>query len=474
MKSKLIQEPELQFGEGKHIDIRFGIMNFGVLDFQEADDYNKINLGVVGFSKDIELFKEWVENCGSPIEGKLNSKQPNLFPRFCGVNKNNGFYSEIIFPDKGITNLKPLKIKELIKLTDYKTCVEKAVEMFVDNILDNYETFSDSDVIICIVPMDLYIHMENLIIDRRTIDFHDMLKARCLQKVQKPIQLLLPSTFDDSIKINKKIKTGEVRKKQDSATKAWNFFTGLYYKSGRTPWKIITNSNDYTTCFIGISFYKSLDGTETNTSIAQIFNERGEGIIVRGENAKYCKEDNTYYLDEEGAKELLNQSLKKYRLEHKTSPARIVVHKTSRYKEEELDGFIEAINQNKIELYDFISLRRSTVRLFRKSIYPPLRGTFWQPHNSNELFLYTRGSINFYETYPGMYMPRSLHLDIKHCISSPTQLAKEVLTLTKMNWNNTQIDELEPLTIHAARSVGKILKYLPDSESYPNKYSYYM
>lgn len=37
-----------------------------------------------------------------------------------------------------------------------------------------------------------------------------------------------------------------------------------------------------TVCFVGISFYKSRDKKTTKKSIAQIYNERGNGIILRG------------------------------------------------------------------------------------------------------------------------------------------------------------------------------------------------
>ena len=37
MNLNFIDEPELQFGTSKHIDIKFGIMNYGVLDFDKED-----------------------------------------------------------------------------------------------------------------------------------------------------------------------------------------------------------------------------------------------------------------------------------------------------------------------------------------------------------------------------------------------------------------------------------------------------
>ncbi len=46
-------------------------------------------------------------------------------------------------------------------------------------------------------------------------------------------------------------------------------------------------------------------------------------------------------------------------------------------------------------------------------------------------------------------------------------MVREILSLTKMNWNNTQFDNSWPITIKAARQVGNILKYV-DNDRYVN------
>jgi argonaute-like protein implicated in RNA metabolism and viral defense len=57
---------------------------------------------------------------------------------------------------------------------------------------------------------------------------------------------------------------------------------------------------------------------------------------------------------------------------------------------------------------------------------------------------------------------------------SPGQICKEILGLTKMNWNNTQFDQKYPVTIGCARKVGQIMKYVPEGEHPQIRYSYYM
>jgi hypothetical protein len=62
-------------------------------------------------------------------------------------------------------------------------------------------------------------------------------------------------------------------------------------------------------------------------------------------------------------------------------------------------------------------------------------------------------------SYPGMHDPRSLLLcPHKTSDSAVAQIAKEVLSMTKINWNSTQMNQKLPLPIRAAR----VLKYVAD------------
>jgi hypothetical protein len=94
--------------------------------------------------------------------------------------------------------------------------------------------------------------------------------------------------------------------------------------------------------------------------------------------------------------------------------------------------------------------------------------------DSQHSVLYTRGSIDFYQMYPGMYVPRSIEIVQFGQEHHPRVLAQEILALTKMNWNNTQFDAAFPITIKAARQVGKILRYADANLPIQKGYPYYM
>ena len=61
-----------------------------------------------------------------------------------------------------------------------------------------------------------------------------------------------------------------------------------------------------------------------------------------------------------------------YRREHRTSPARLVVHKTSKMTDDEARGFRAASDEHQIDVVGLVSVRRSLTRLFRDGTYPPL------------------------------------------------------------------------------------------------------
>ena len=82
---------------------------------------------------------------------------------------------------------------------------------------------------------------------------------------------------------------------------AWNFHTALYYKAGGVPWRLAKQPAALMTCYVGVSFYKSVGGERLMTSVAQIFDERGEGLIVQGGSASFDKDDRSPHLSSKDA-----------------------------------------------------------------------------------------------------------------------------------------------------------------------------
>ena len=217
----------------------------------------------------------------------------------------------------------------------------------------------------------------------------------------------------------------------------------------------------------------SRDYQSLNTSLAQVFDELGHGLILRGTAVDVANEDRIPHLSESQAAELLKRALEEYRVAMKTMPGRVVIHKSSKYTDEEIAGFDAAAQELRIHTVDFVTVLDARLRLFRQGNYPPYRGTLVNLNKGRHLF-YTRGSVWFYETYPGMFIPEPIERRMVRSEETPLFLASELLGLTKMNWNNTQFDGKYPVTLGCARKVGEVLKYVGENERPQSRYSYYM
>ena len=67
MHATFIDEPELEFGGGRHIDIRFGLSTYGALDAATELAPTRIRLGLVGDQQSVDQFHKWVDKCRSGI-----------------------------------------------------------------------------------------------------------------------------------------------------------------------------------------------------------------------------------------------------------------------------------------------------------------------------------------------------------------------------------------------------------------------
>lgn len=483
MRARYIEEPSLQFGTNQHICPKHGIYEYSPFDYGQVRP-EKITIGLIGKGESIDKVLEWLNSCKAHIAGKQSKNpHPKLFPNFPGFNKQVGFMCEIDYDNTYLRRLNNSDFDQIIsKKDDLEERIVDIAQLYLDEIKFLAKN-KNPDVILCVLSENFISHIQKAEIaaqdgddetkeaqeevtsdaeevSRKEQNFRRYLKAKAMQ-YNVPIQIVRDRIAKP---------TGEM---QDEATIAWNFFTALYYKASGTPWALIRKDAAETTCYAGISFFKSRDNKTTQTSIAQIFNELGKGVILRGEEVVLKKNDRTPHLEEQQAFNLMHQSLKEYYEAVKIYPKRLVLHKTSHFSYGEIEGFRAAAKQLHVNQIDLISIQHSDIRLYRQGGYPPMRGTHLSLTDERHI-LYTRGSVPFYETYPGKYIPAPLSVTLAAYDESPNLICDEVLALTKMNWNNTQFDRKYPITIECARNVGEILKYLGEDEAMQLKYSFYM
>ena len=434
----------------------------------------EIILGVVGSAEDLEAFARLMERMKSPIISEKAEHKKNLFPDFCGFNDSTGFYSNLIFNEELGRQLKNSDINEVLKNKDRNQLVEAAINLYYEEVKFLSQN-RPVDIVICILPKKIYdqVSKETLIDEpdedlpvvetvSGELNFRRALKARCMH-FAKPLQLIRGESLKE-----------DVASQQNDATKAWNLSSAIYYKAGaRNPWRLDADVTKPQSCALGVAFYRSRDKKSLNTSLAQVFDELGNGLILRGTPVNLAKDDRTPRLTANQSYDLFVSALAEYKNALRNFPARVVIHKSSNFSDEEMTGFEGAASDLDIDSVDFVTVMDSKLRLFRNGNYPPFRGSLMSVNEQRHL-LYTRGSVWYYKTYPGMYIPQPLELRIIKSEQSPTFIAREILGLSKMNWNNTQFDGKYPITLSCARKVGEIMKYLEESDRPQIRYGYYM
>lgn len=481
MKARLISEPELEFrARNRHIDPRYGVAVYGPADADSPSAPRDITVGIVGPAAAIDGMRGWLEQCQTRIEAKeAKPGQENLHQPFPGFSTDTSFGAQLVFDD-ALTREIPGRQLRTLANTDVKTAIAEGAGLYADAARSLAET-SRCRVILCARPEEIREHdseppvpVENADGDEEQAateigrDFHDMLKAQTLG-LACPLQVMRRETWEGTVR-----RGDASRPLQDEATRAWNLHIALYYKAGGTPWRMPRRDSDLTTCFVGVSFFRTTDGEELHTAVAQVFNERGDGVVVRGGTATISKTDRRPHLAEADARKLLSDALAEYRRTHGHQPARIVLHKTSQFSPAEVAGFQGAADDREIDFLELIWIqRRGAPHLFRTGQLPPLRGTSVRL-DPNTLLLYTRGSIPYFRTYPGMYVPQPLLLRPAGDGTDLQAVGADVMALSKMNWNNAQLDERDPLTLRTAHRVGAILRHVPPDAQIATRYAYYM
>jgi hypothetical protein len=292
-------------------------------------------------------------------------------------------------------------------------------------------------------------------------NFHRALKAQCMMEFNAvPLQVMRRHTYI----------TAEA--KQSDATRAWNLSLALYYKAGNIPWRPSGLTGD--TCFVGVSFHhlKRRSGDLVYASVAQAFTNDSEPFALKGASIPRSQSRHKQpYLTREQAAELMQNIVAEYENRIGSRPSRVVVHKTSRYQPEEEQGFREGLLAE-VAGCELVWMTPTGFRLLRRGMREPLRGTLCTIEGRDH-YLFTTGYVPWWSEYPGPHIPAPL--EIGAC--GPTDLserAREILALTKMNWNSSEGIGRHPITISFACKVGTIMTEM-DEEVTPNPlYRFYM
>lgn len=275
------------------------------------------------------------------------------------------------------------------------------------------------------------------------------------------------------------------------ASVGWRLSLAAYSKAGGIPWKLADAEPD--TAFIGVSYALrpcDSNGPRYVTCCSQVFDSEGAGLeFLLYETADVRIERDNPYLGRTEMRRLMARSLAIYQRRHSgRAPRRVVVHKTTEFKRDEVDGCFDAwrsaegldlIQVNQDSIWRGIQTIRGSDGRPRPDSYPCHRGSYLQI-GGQDVLLWTQGNCpsvvvgkgNYYKEGKGIPSPLMLTRYAGH--GGWENGCTSVLQLTKMNWNNDSLYDRLPVTLGYARILAKTVKRMPELASTPYEFRLFM
>lgn len=488
MKIELIhlKETKLAFDNGqKCSDPRDGITLFGV--FKKAVSNS---IGIIGTKEGISRCKRWLTSIKEPVVSEVYDVARPFYPGIEAAYQINldikniplievdeGTISKyLLYTDRHqrIHNLSNLYSVPLIKYHNEsevpvhtwivmipndiwrygrpKSNIPKSDENIKEKIKNKYERHASVQLLFGNEKN------ENL----RTAynyepNFHNQLKAKLL-KERIIIQIVREDTiayeeiYNDELKIQ--------RERIFDSAKAWNLSNTLCYKLGGLPWKLGDIRKEV--CYIGLVYKKTEDNLNSKYACcaAQMFLDSGDGMVFKGNIGQwYNPTTNEYHISKEAAKDLLLKALEAFSSVNKNHPKQIFIHSKTFFNDEEWSGFCEAVNG----ISDVIGVRirhDNIFKLYREESYPIPRGATLKIDEKNA-FLWTKGFIPRIQTVMGLETPNPLKIEIIRGEENIIQVCKDILALSKLNYNSCIFSDGTPVTLRFADAIGNILTAAP-------------
>ena len=154
-----------------------------------------------------------------------------------------------------------------------------------------------------------------------------------------------------------------------------------------------------------------------------------------------------------------------YVREHNSPPKELFIHGKTRFNDEEWKGFSDAVSQET----NLVGVRikdATDLKLYSPGNMPVLRGTAYNL-NSSRGYLWTKGFIPQLKTYPGREIPNPLDIQVVRGEANLLLVMKDILGLTKVNFNACIFADGYPVTLRFANAVGEILTAAPVSGDLP-------
>lgn len=365
-------------------------------------------------------------------------------------------------------------IRDIQAALDTQTPPERLAELVHRSLRRLHSLQSQFDVAVLYFPDWCSPGFRSLAEDETSdFDLHDSIKALC-SSLYIPTQLIRDKSIDYPCR----------------CSVAWRLAIAIYAKAGGTPWKLAGMSERTAYVGLGYCIRKSKENRFV-TCCSQLFDSRGTYLrFLLHESPDERYEGDNPYLPRQDMHRLMSRVLSQYQKHSSQAPTRFVVHKTTNFTQDEIDGCCDAFaNVDDLEL---LTLNQSTpwrgikydldpkAKLEGKPATPtgyPLDRGVMMPMGAFEFLLWIQGDCvlkngkNFFKEGKGIPHPI---LVTRYLGSGGFHLpAWEILGLSKMDWNNDSLYNFFPVTIQYASVLANVVKRIGSISKSPYDYRYF-
>lgn len=301
---------------------------------------------------------------------------------------------------------------------------------------------------------------KTIMVEGYEVNFHNQLKARLIAH-HTVVQLLRETTIAPFDFVDNK--GTPKRRVDDAATVAWNIGTTAFFKAQGRPWQL--DGVRPGVCYVGLVFKQLHEPTSQANACcgAQMFLNSGDGVVFKGvEGNWYESESKECHLSEGKAEELMSLVLRNYLEAHSAPPTELFIHGQVRFNDAEWRGFSKALSPA-TSLAGIRIQRSRDTKLYRADGTTPVLRGIGLIQSPRHGYLWTRGYVPRLQTYPGWEVPSPLDVEICRGTAEIEQVLKDILGLTKLNYNACIYGDGMPVTLRFAHAVGEILTSIPRS-----------
>ena len=461
-----LKEPELEFvntfADRPFLDSNpmRGLSNHKPYDSWQKDVLpQNVRLGVICPHTHTDRFNSFLQRLNTTIQANDNSDYIQPYTGFHSIYK-----TLLEIPDSDTD--KWIKTEDTPKDT---INLAQSICRQAGSLADKYPGI----VVVIYIPASWSIHKQ-FKHDGESFDLHNYIKAYAAQH-SFTTQIIEEKTLSDPM-------VCEI---------CWWLSLALFVKAMRIPWALASLDPDTAYAGIGYSVKTNSKGeVDIVLGCSHIYNAKGQGLrykLSKVEQPQFDGKKNPYLTYEEAFKfgitirELFVKSMDKL-------PRRVVIHKRTPFKKEEIEGITHALTQAGIKNIDLITINYEyNVKFIAQKVYydnisddsyPVSRGTCIKL-SSRSALLWTHGVVPSIRDnrryYPGgRCIPSPLKITKYYGKGDLATIASEIIGFTKMNWNSFNLYTKLPATIDTSNTLAQVGNLLHQYNGATYDYRYFI